>query len=208
MLSRRTLVALAGIAAVGSAGCIDDDDDELEDVDADDLDDEDEADDTAPADDADDAPDDEPDDEEDDAPETAPEWADVEEIRLGAHVEGWIGIEPEAIEEELNPEWLLTEGETYTVIIENVDDVEHNLAIENIDGEVVDDYETDSITEEGETVEMEFEATEEMVIYVCHFHEDTMAGEIVPQEDPDIDPDDEVENGDDSFGDDDDDNGF
>jgi len=61
---------------------------------------------------------------------------------------------------------------------ENIDGAGHNLQIWDENGEVVDDYETEIMEEEGETQTLEIEASEEMAQYLCMPHQTTMIGDI------------------------------
>ena len=123
-------------------------------------------------------PGDDPEDEEENGDADAEAWADVDEIVLEGRTEAWEGVEPEEIAGEENPTLVLTPGEEYTITWENADGDGHNIAIRDEDGQVIDDYSTDIMDEEGETQDLEFEATEEMAEYVCEPHEGTMLGEI------------------------------
>ncbi|RQG96929.1 cupredoxin domain-containing protein [Natrarchaeobius oligotrophus] len=102
-----------------------------------------------------------------------------EEIMLGGETQAWQGQEPEAIADEENPTLALQEGESYEITWENLDGVGHNIEIRNDDDEVVDDYETEIVDEEGETQTLEIdEVTDEMTTYICEPHQNTMVGDI------------------------------
>ncbi|MCU4972125.1 plastocyanin/azurin family copper-binding protein [Halobacteria archaeon AArc-m2/3/4] len=111
----------------------------------------------------------------------AEDWGDVDEIVLDGYTAGWEGVEPEMIEGEENPTLELTAGTEYEITWENADGDPHNIEIWDDDDEVVDDYQTEIIDEEGETQTLEFEATEEMAAYVCEVHIGTMIGDIEVQ---------------------------
>lgn len=101
------------------------------------------------------------------------------EIMLDGQVEAWTGVEPEEIADEENPTLVLTSGDSYEITFENADGQQHNLEIVDENDEVVDDYETDIVEEEGDTETLEIdEVTDEMAEYVCRPHEGTMRGEI------------------------------
>lgn len=101
------------------------------------------------------------------------------EIELDGETEAWTGVSPDEIADEDNPTLTLEEGEEYEITWENIDGVEHNIEIRDDGDEVVDDYETDLIDEEGETQTLEVdEVTDEMTQYVCEPHEGTMVGDI------------------------------
>ena len=105
------------------------------------------------------------------------DWEDVDEIRLTGHTtDGWTGIEPEVIDGVSNPTLLLFEGREYDLAWENEDGVTHNLELRD-DGESTLE-ETEYVGDQGETTSITFEATEEMVTYVCNPHPNDMAGRI------------------------------
>ena len=99
-------------------------------------------------------------------------WEDVDEIVLSATTAGWEGVEPEMIAGEENPTLVLTEGAEHVLTWKNADGVPHNIELWNERGEVVDEYETDLLAEEGEHQSLEFEATAELAEYVCELHDD------------------------------------
>lgn len=99
-------------------------------------------------------------------------WEDVDEIVLSATTAGWEGVEPEVIAGEENPTLVLTEGAEYVLTWKNADGVPHNVELWDEHGEVVDEYETDLLAEEGERQSLEFEATAELAEYVCELHDD------------------------------------
>ncbi len=99
-------------------------------------------------------------------------------IEFDAQTPGWVGIEPEEIADEENPTLVLTEGEEYEIGWEEGDGADHNIEIWDENDEVVDDLETEIVQEGGEDQFLEFEASEEMVTYVCEPHEGTMIGDI------------------------------
>ncbi|WP_211334039.1 cupredoxin domain-containing protein [Halopiger aswanensis] len=101
------------------------------------------------------------------------------EIMLEGSTQAWTGVEPEAIADEENPTLTLTEGESYDITFENADGAQHNLVIWDDSEETVDDYETDMVSEEGESATLEIdEVTDEMAQYVCEPHSSTMVGDI------------------------------
>ncbi|WP_255169453.1 plastocyanin/azurin family copper-binding protein [Natrononativus amylolyticus] len=192
-------VATATLAGCGDNGedePVDDPDDEPADDPDDDApvdDEEDEPDDDEPADDEEDdeldddeddeEDEDEPDDDEDDEDDEngaadLEEWEDVDEIVLDGYTPGWEGVEPSVIEGEENPTLVLFEGQEYDITWENMDGEPHNIEIWDDDGEIVDDYETETIEEEGETQTLTIEASEEMAEYVCVVHPGTMIGDV------------------------------
>ncbi|MFC4987547.1 cupredoxin domain-containing protein [Saliphagus infecundisoli] len=106
------------------------------------------------------------------------EWTEGDEIVLDGFTAGWEGVEPAAIEGETNPALVLTEGVEYDLVWENADGQPHNIEIHDGDGEIVDDYSTEIVEEEGETQTLTIEATAEMAEYVCIVHPTTMVGPI------------------------------
>ncbi|MFC4542374.1 plastocyanin/azurin family copper-binding protein [Halosolutus amylolyticus] len=102
-----------------------------------------------------------------------------DEIELGAEVQAWMGQAPDQIADQENPTLVLQEGESYDITWENLDGQMHNIEIVDDSDEVVDDYSTDEMGEEGETQTLEVdEITSEMAEYVCRPHEGTMRGTI------------------------------
>lgn len=167
-ISRRRFKKLGGVAAIaGIAGCFHEDDgpgapgEDIEDeADEDDMEDPDNDDEEDMED-----PDDEPN-------------GDVEQFELEGETQHWIGIAPEEIAGEENPTLEVEEGQEYEIEWENIDGAQHNIAIIDEDEEVVEDYETELVNEEGESQTLEFTATAEMAGYICDPHPDAMAGVI------------------------------
>ncbi len=121
----------------------------------------------------DDDPDDEPEEEVDE------EWEDIDEFSFEGVIEAWIGIEPDVIEGDENPTLTLIEGEEYDFRWVNGDGALHNLEIWDEDDEVVDDYVSDDVDEEGEETTLEgVVASEEMTTYVCQYHQTTQIGDL------------------------------
>lgn len=116
----------------------------------------------------------------DDAEEPAlEEWEDVDEFYFEGRTEAWVGIEPDVIADEENPTITLIEGQEYTFRWINGDGVTHNLEIRDEGDEIVDDYQSEDVTEEGEETTLEgVTATEEMVTYICTYHEATQVGDV------------------------------
>ena len=127
----------------------------------------------------------------DEEPDEEPDedaWADVDEIVLEGRTGGWEGVEPEPIAGEQNPTLVLTAGQEYTLTWTNADGLPHNVAIYDEDGETVEDYVTEFMDEEGESQDLEFEATDEMAEYLCQTHPNTMVGAIEIVEDGEAEP--------------------
>ena len=164
--TRRRVLRTTGVAGIAAlfAGCADDDPEEPEEE---------------PEDEEDPADEEEPDEEEPD--EEDDEAAAIEPgttIEFDAQTAGWVGIEPEEIADEENPTLTLTEGEEYEIGWEEGDGAQHNIEIRDENDEVIDDLETEIEEEGGEDQFLEFEASEEMVTYICEPHEGTMVGDI------------------------------
>ncbi|MCU4751292.1 PKD domain-containing protein [Halobacteria archaeon AArc-curdl1] len=107
------------------------------------------------------------------------EWEDIDEFYFEGVVEHWTGIEPDVIEDEENPTLHLIEGQEYDFRWVNGDGVTHNLEIWDEDDEIIDNYQSDDVGEEGEETTLEgVAATEEMVTYVCQYHRTTQVGDL------------------------------
>lgn len=160
-VSRRTAVRTAAVAcAAGLAGCGAPGSDPTEEG-------------TPPVDDEEHDPEGDPDEEHDLDEE---EWSGVTEITLEAYDEGWEGVEPEVIEGDLNPTFLLEDGVEYEVSFEIGDDEPHNLAFEAGGEEVL--TATETVEGEGEGASLQVEASEDLERYVCEVHRDSMEGTI------------------------------
>lgn len=102
----------------------------------------------------------------------------VETFELEGNTPGWVGVSPAEIEGETNPTLEFGEvGGRYRVRWENGDGDPHNLAIRDADGENL--VETEFLTSAGETAEVEFEATTDMITYLCEPHPGRMRGDVV-----------------------------
>lgn len=102
-----------------------------------------------------------------------------ESIELGGQTDGWQGQAPGDIEGETNPTLSLESGTTYDLTWENLDGQEHELIIEDADGNELEA--SDSSEEQGATVTLTFEASEEMAQYYCEYHPDRMRGDITTE---------------------------
>ncbi|WP_247728789.1 cupredoxin domain-containing protein [Halovivax limisalsi] len=94
---------------------------------------------------------------------------------------GWEGLAPSAIEGLSNPTLSLVEGEPYEMGWSQGDGATHNIAIYDESDAVVDDLQTDIVSEPGDGQWLEFEASGEMVTYICEVHPTTMIGDIEVQ---------------------------
>lgn len=100
-------------------------------------------------------------------------------IRLGAETDGWQGEAPSDIEGETNPTISLQAGTTYDLTWENLDGEEHELIVADADGNELEA--SDSSEQEGETVSMTLDVTQQMAgrsgTYYCEYHPEAMRGE-------------------------------
>ncbi|MCU4743665.1 plastocyanin/azurin family copper-binding protein [Halobacteria archaeon AArc-m2/3/4] len=114
----------------------------------------------------------------DDGGNTDPEaWEDVDEIVLEGHTsDGWTGVEPDAIADVENPTLVLFAGREYEITWENADGATHNIALWDDGGDPLE--RTEGMDDEGETQTLTFEATAEMVEYVCEWHVGPMQGDL------------------------------
>ncbi|WP_276256322.1 cupredoxin domain-containing protein [Halomontanus rarus] len=112
---------------------------------------------------------------EDGAEDTDDEGGDAD-IRLLGTAQAWEGAAPTSIEGEANPALRLESGVEYVLVWENGDGLQHNLAIEDANGEDV--VATDLMGERGATQTVTFTATEEMAEYYCQVHPESMRGSI------------------------------
>jgi len=116
----------------------------------------------------------------DDGADADPEdWEGVTEIELDGHTNNWTGLSPDPIDGVENPTLVLTAGTEYTVTWYNQDGAEHNIALVDDDGEAIEASEWTNDDEQTFT----FEATEEMVEYLCEPHRTTMVGDVDIQTD-------------------------
>ncbi len=99
------------------------------------------------------------------------------QIEFDGQTAGWLGLAPDSIADAENPTLVLQEGETYEMGWTQGDGAQHNIEIRNENDEVVDDLETEIVTE-PEDQWLEFEAASEMVTYICEVHPNTMIGDI------------------------------
>lgn len=101
------------------------------------------------------------------------------EVVFDGYTQHWEGISPAAIEGEENPTLILEEGAEYTFEWINADNVMHDLQFRDAGGDVVNDFETDPVQEEGESATLEVTADSAIVEYVCSYHVGTQSGDIV-----------------------------
>ncbi|WP_241433880.1 MULTISPECIES: PKD domain-containing protein [Natrialba] len=100
------------------------------------------------------------------------------QIEFDGQTAGWVGIAPDSIADEKNPTLTLQEGETYEIGWTTGDDANHNIAIYDDSDEVVDDLATEETADPGDDQWLEFEASSEMVTYICEVHPNSMVGDI------------------------------
>jgi hypothetical protein len=99
------------------------------------------------------------------------------QIEFDGQTSGWLGIAPDSIADAENPTLVLQEGETYEIGWTTGDGARHNIEIRDENDEVIDDLQTEIVTE-PEDQWLEFEASSEMVTYICQVHPTTMIGDI------------------------------
>ncbi|MFP8952570.1 PVC-type heme-binding CxxCH protein [Natrialbaceae archaeon A-arb3/5] len=122
------------------------------------------------------ATDDDDGDDDDEVPDDAIEPGTT--IELDGQTAGWVGISPESIEDDENPTLRLVEGETYELGWSGGDGAGHNIAIWDDNEDVVDDLATSQTSNPDDDQFLEFEASSEMVEYVCEPHEIVMRGDL------------------------------
>ncbi|AHG02407.1 hypothetical protein HALLA_21110 (plasmid) [Halostagnicola larsenii XH-48] len=99
------------------------------------------------------------------------------QIEFDGQTAGWVGIAPDSIADEENPTLILQEGETYEIGWTTGDGSEHNIEIWDGNDEVIDDLQTEVVTE-PEDQWLEFDANSDMAAYVCEVHQGSMIGDI------------------------------
>lgn len=99
------------------------------------------------------------------------------QIEFDGQTAGWLGIAPDSIADEENPTLILQEGETYEIGWTTGDGAEHNIEIRDGNDEVIDDLQTETVTE-PEDQWLEFDANPDMATYVCEVHPNSMVGDI------------------------------
>lgn len=100
------------------------------------------------------------------------------QIEFSAQTTAWVGIAPDSIADQENPELTLQSGESYEIGWTEGDGAQHNIEIRNDNDEVIDDLETEITSDPGDGQWLEFEASDEMSTYVCRPHQTTMVGDI------------------------------
>ncbi|WIV67837.1 plastocyanin/azurin family copper-binding protein [Natrialbaceae archaeon AArc-T1-2] len=105
-------------------------------------------------------------------------WEDVHEIELDGPIAGWIGVSPDHIDGVENPTLRLVAGREYDLTWTNVDGGHHNVALVDETGDVVADYETEIMSEEGASQTLTFTATTEIAQYICEPHPQTKRGDV------------------------------
>lgn len=107
------------------------------------------------------------------------DWEAVDEFVFEGRVRAWTALEPDFIADEENPTIVLFEGQEYNFRWINMDGIIHNLEIRDGNDEVVDDYQSESVSEEGEEVPLDgVVATPEMTTYICQYHPTSQVGDI------------------------------
>jgi glucose/arabinose dehydrogenase len=111
-----------------------------------------------------------------DAGPTTTKGGVAETFELEAITGGWEGTAPSSIGGTTNPTLALEAGERYRVIWTNGDGAPHDFVVLDADGNRL--VGTDVYDTQGETQELEFEATEAMTQYYCSIHPNTMRGRV------------------------------
>jgi len=107
------------------------------------------------------------------------EIAGGETIVVDGYDTHWEGIEPSEMEGVENPTLILEDGEEYEMEWINADGGVHNLEIHDEDDNLIDDLQTEDVSEEGESASLTFTASEEMAEYICAYHPEQRADLIV-----------------------------
>ncbi|WP_227357046.1 cupredoxin domain-containing protein [Haladaptatus salinisoli] len=97
-------------------------------------------------------------------------------IILGGEVKHWLGLAPSRIHGEENPALRLRAGRTYTLVWINVDGKEHELIVEDSNGNEL--VATESASTPGATRHVTFTARREMNQYYCEYHPKSMRGNV------------------------------
>ena len=97
-------------------------------------------------------------------------------FELGGEVQGWVGRSPQSISGQTNPTLELQAGQQYEIVWENVDGLQHNIVIEDSNGEQL--VRSELMGEQGATQTVTFTASEDMATYLCEVHPTTMVGDV------------------------------
>lgn len=99
-----------------------------------------------------------------------------ETIMLEGQINGWTGLQPEAIDGVENPTLVLEDGEEYEIGWEPADSMEHNIELWDENEELVDEeYKLELTSDPGDP--LSFTASEDIAYYRCNPHSN-MQGEI------------------------------
>ena len=101
---------------------------------------------------------------------------DERRIVLGGQVDYWFGIYPDAIQGEENPTLYLEPGRQYSITWLPIDEQTHQFQILDDGGNVL--VETDSAEGFVSVLTIGFTASEEMAVYRCEYHPESMQGRI------------------------------
>lgn len=93
---------------------------------------------------------------------------------LGARQSGWLGIAPDSIREERNPELSMVPGRPVEITVRNIDGRRHQFVIENSLGKSL--HEFPELTERGQAITRTVEPTQEMTTYLCDHYPVQMRG--------------------------------
>jgi plastocyanin len=97
-------------------------------------------------------------------------------IQLDGVTGGWQATAPSAIAGETNPTLTLQEGAEYTVEWTNGDALPHDFTVQDADDNAL--AQTETTSNEGETLSVTFTASADVVEYICTIHPSTMVGDI------------------------------
>lgn len=100
----------------------------------------------------------------------------TQEIELVARADGWEGVKPPEIEGERNPRITLVAGWKYLLTWENGDGNTHDIRIVTAADESI--LNSDDSRDRGQSVTVEFTASQEMSEYYCTYHPESMRGSI------------------------------
>ena len=98
------------------------------------------------------------------------------DVELEARVGGWVGRAPRSIAGATNPTLSFESGRTYRVTWTNGDGIPHNFAVESADGDRL--VRSETVSGQGASRTVEFEATPAMAEYYCEVHPQTMRGTV------------------------------
>ncbi|RRJ31498.1 hypothetical protein [Halocatena pleomorpha] len=96
---------------------------------------------------------------------------------LGAKTTGWRGIAPQEIRSNLNPELKFRPGRSIRLRWTALDSARHKIIIESSLGKTL--YESEELSNRGETRTITFESSQEMTTYYCPYYPIQMRGSVL-----------------------------